>query len=203
MFTGIVETVGEVVSVARRADVLVVRVHAGALATGLPEGASVAVNGCCLTAFDVEAPLFTCELTAETLARTSFGQRLLPGQRVNLERPLRADGRFDGHIVQGHVDGIARVVGLHVAEHAAELVVAPPVDLARYLVEKGSVALDGVSLTVARLRASDFTIALIPYTLEHTTLGRLGPGDALNLEVDVIAKYVERLLGSAATGPQA
>lgn len=203
MFTGIVETVGEVVSVARRADVLVVRMHAGALATGLPEGASVAVNGCCLTAFDVEAPLFTCELTAETLARTSFGQRLLPGQRVNLERPLRADGRFDGHIVQGHVDGIARVVGLHVAEHAAELVVAPPVELARYLVEKGSVALDGVSLTVARLRASDFTIALIPYTLEHTTLGRLGPGDALNLEVDVIAKYVERLLGSAATGPQA
>ncbi len=195
MFTGIVESVGQVLSVARRGDVLVMRVRAGALADGLSQGASVAVNGCCLTAFEIEAQAFTCELTTETLARTAFGQRLLPGQLVNLERPMRADGRFDGHIVQGHVDGVARVVTLRAGAHAAELVVAAPEPLARYLVEKGSVTLDGVSLTVARLAATDFSIALIPYTLEHTTLGRLAPGDALNLEVDVIAKYVERLLG--------
>jgi riboflavin synthase len=203
MFTGIIETVGRVVSVSRRADVLVARLDAGALADGLPEGASVAVNGCCLTACDVQASIFTCELTAETLSRTAFGHHLLPDQAVNLERPLRADGRFDGHIVQGHVDGIARVVALQRGAHAAELVVTPPEGLARYLVEKGSVALDGVSLTVAQLRATDFTIALIPYTLEHTTLGRVTPGQALNLEVDVIAKYVERLLGQAAAGAQA
>ncbi len=194
MFTGIVEETGVVEGVQRREDVLAVRIAAETLASGLPEGGSIAVNGCCLTAVAVDARGFTAELTRETLARTAFGERLERGARVNLERPLRADGRLDGHIVQGHVDGVGRVIELRREEHAAELRVSVPAELRRYLVEKGSVALDGVSLTVARLGADDFTLALIPYTLDHTTLGGARAGEPLNVEVDVIAKYVERLL---------
>lgn len=204
MFTGIVEETGLVESAARRGDVLVVRIAAGPLVAGMPAGASIAVGGCCLTAVQVDPGGFTTELTRETLERTAFGTRLVPGARVNLERPLKADGRFDGHIVQGHVDGVGRVVELRRGDLSAELVVAAPPPLRRYLVEKGSVALDGVSLTVAALRDDDFTIALIPYTLEHTTLGDARPGAPLNVEVDVIAKYVERLLAAhaAAQGPR-
>jgi riboflavin synthase len=203
MFTGIVEGMGIVESAQPRADVLVVRIAAPAIVAGMPAGASIAVSGCCLTAVRVEAGGFTTELTRETLERTAFGERLRPGARVNLERPLKADGRFDGHIVQGHVDGVARVVELRRDELSAELVVASPPALRRYLVEKGSLALDGVSLTLASLREDDFTIALIPYTLEHTTLGEARPGARLNVEVDVIAKYVERLLAAHAAAPRA
>ena len=124
----------------------------------------------------------------------AFEQRLRPGARVNLERPLRADGRFDGHIVQGHVDGVGRVGELRRLGASAELVVAPPPELERYLVAKGSVAVDGVSLTIAALAAGCFTVALIPYTLENTTLGATGAGELVNLEADVVAKYVERLV---------
>ena len=194
MFTGIIEAMGTVTRATWREDVLVVRVDADTLAPGLPEGGSIAVNGCCLTAVDVDARGFLAELTRETLERTAFERRLVPGARVNLERPLRADGRFDGHIVQGHVDGVGRVVELRRDALSAELTASVPAALRRYLVEKGSVALDGVSLTVARLRPDDFTIALIPYTLDHTNLGSVQPGDDLNVEVDVVAKYVERLL---------
>ncbi len=194
MFTGIVEETGVVEGVQQREDVLAVRIAAETLASGLPEGGSIAVNGCCLTAVAVDARGFTAELTQETLARTAFRERLVRGARVNLERPLRADGRLDGHIVQGHVDGVGRVIELRREEHSAELRVSVPAVLRRYLVEKGSVALDGVSLTIARLGADDFTLALIPYTLDHTTLGGLRADEALNVEVDVIAKYVERLL---------
>lgn len=194
MFTGIIEAMGTVTRATWREDVLVVRVDADTLAPGLPEGGSIAVNGCCLTAVDVDARGFLAELTRETLERTAFERRLVPGARVNLERPLRADGRFDGHIVQGHVDGVGRVVELRRDALSAELAASVPAALRRYLVEKGSVALDGVSLTVARLRPDDFTIALIPYTLDHTNLGSVQPGDDLNVEVDVVAKYVERLL---------
>jgi len=202
MFTGIVEGMGIVESAQPRADVLVVRIAAGPLIAGMPAGASIAVGGCCLTAVRVDPGGFTTELTRETLERTAFGERLTPGARVNLERPLKADGRFDGHIVQGHVDGVARVVELRRDELSAELVVSAPRELRRYLVEKGSVALDGVSLTLASLREDDFTIALIPYTLEHTTLGDARPGGRLNVEVDVIAKYVERLLAAHARAPR-
>ena len=137
---------------------------------------------------------FACELTAETLRAHVLRPGPGRGARVNLERPLRADGRFDGHIVQGHVDGVGRVLALRRQGRSAELEVAPPAALERYLVEKGSVAVDGVSLTVAGLRAGAFSVALIPYTLERTTLATLRPGDPVNLEADVIAKYVERLL---------
>jgi riboflavin synthase len=142
----------------------------------------------------VDGGTFTCELTAETLARTAFGTILAPGRRVNLERPLRADGRFDGHIVQGHVDGVGVVRDLRRTGNAAELAVAAPPEVARYLVLKGSVAVDGISLTVAGLAADVFSVAVIPYTLEYTTLRDARAGDRVNLEADVIAKYVERLL---------
>jgi riboflavin synthase len=195
MFTGIVECIGTVTAAERRGDVLRVRVGASGL-DGLAPGGSIAVNGCCLTAVEVDAGGFTCELTGETLQRTAFGDRLRPGVRVNLERPMRADGRFDGHIVQGHVDGVGRVRELRRTGEAAELVVEPPPALERYLVGKGSIAVDGISLTVADLREGAFTVALIPYTLEATNLRDTRAGDLVNLEVDVIAKYVERLLAA-------
>ena len=194
MFTGIIEEVGRIATVEPRADVVAVEIEAGRVLEGLPLGGSIAVSGCCLTAVQVSPGRFRCDLTPETLARTRFGASLVPGMTVNLERPLRADGRFDGHIVQGHVDGIGRVVRLDRSGEAAELAVEAPSGLERYLVEKGSVAVDGVSLTVARLEGPVFTIALIPFTLEHTSLGALVPGDPVNLELDVLAKYVERLL---------
>ena len=194
MFTGIVEDMGTVMEVAREGDVVSVRIEGGTAIAGLPVGGSIAVNGCCLTAVTVKRSAFTCHLTEETLSRTAFGAVLRPGARVNLERPMRADGRFDGHIVQGHVDGVGKVVRLERGELAADLVVEAPAAIARYLVEKGSVTVDGVSLTVAALRARTFTVALIPYTLERTSLHAARPGTRVNLEVDVIAKYVERLV---------
>ena len=195
MFTGIVEGTGTVRSAERRGDVLVLRIEVGGLFGGLPLGGSIAVNGCCLTAVESDAQGFACELTGETLRRTAFDTRLRPGVLVNLERPMRADGRFDGHVVQGHVDGIGRVRELRHLGESAEITIAPPPELERYLVEKGSVAVDGVSLTVAAVRGSAFTVALIPYTLERTSLHAARPGTRVNLEVDVVAKYVERLLG--------
>jgi riboflavin synthase len=194
VFTGIVEEAGRIERAERRGDVLVVRAAAGRVLEGLAVGGSIAVAGCCLTAVDVDASGFGCELTEETLRRTAFERRLRPGALVNLERPMRADGRFDGHIVQGHVDAVGEAIGLERLGESAELRVRVPVEIERYLVMKGSVAVDGVSLTVAGLAPGSFTVALIPYTLEKTSLRDLGPGDPVNLEADVIAKYVERLL---------
>jgi riboflavin synthase len=163
----------------------------------LRPGGSIAVSGCCLTAVAVDPQGFACELAPETLARTAFGRRLRPGAAVNLERPLPADGRLDGHIVQGHVDGVGIIRDFRRRGGSAELTVGAPRPLQRYLAAKGSIAVDGVSLTVAALRGGAFTVALIPYTLQGTTLGDARPGDVVNLEVDVLAKYVERLLGAA------
>lgn len=196
MFTGIIEEVGRIVRVERRGDVVGIEIAAEHVLQGLPVGGSVAVSGCCLTAVRVDARTFDCELTPETLARTRFGETLAEGLAVNLERPMRADGRFDGHIVQGHVDTVGRVAGLARLGVSAELAVAAPADVLRYLVEKGSVTVEGVSLTVSRLQGDTFTIALIPFTLEHTSLGGLRTGDPVNLEIDVVAKYVERLLAA-------
>jgi len=197
MFTGVVEETGRVATAEQRGGLLVARVAARRVLEGLERGGSIAVDGCCLTAVEVDGQAFTCELTAETLARTAFADRLRAGARVNLERPMRADGRFDGHIVQGHVDGVGTVRALRREGEAAELEVALPPELERYVVEKGSIAVDGVSLTVAAVAPGLFRVALIPYTLEHTSLGEARAGGPLNLEVDVIAKYVERLLGAA------
>jgi riboflavin synthase len=194
MFTGIVEETGRVRAADHAGAVLRVEIDARVVRETLAPGSSIAVNGCCLTAVGLGDSGFTCELTAETLARTAFDERLQPGALVNLERPLRADGRFDGHIVQGHVDGLGRVAALRRQGEAAELEVEFPPELARYLVEKGSVAVDGISLTVAAQGPRAFTVAVIPYTLEHTNLVEARPGTRVNLEVDILAKYVERLL---------
>jgi len=194
MFTGIVEAMGVVRAAESRGDLLVLDLACDVRSLGVVAGGSIAVNGCCLTAVAVSAHGFTCELTPETLRRTSFGGRLRPEVRVNLERPMRADGRFDGHIVQGHVDGVGCVAGVVALGESVEMSIDVPPDLERYLARKGSVAVEGVSLTVADLRPGAFTVALIPYTLEHTTLGSARTGDAMNIETDIIAKHVERLL---------
>jgi riboflavin synthase len=200
VFSGIVEGTGTIERAERRGDVLAARVATPALPAGLAPGGSIAVNGCCLTAVEVHPAGFVCELTEETLRRTAFERRLRPGVRVNLERPLKADGRFDGHIVQGHVDGVGRVLAIRRLGETAEMDLELPEALERYVVEKGSIAVDGVSLTVAGLRPGAFTVALIPYTLEVTAFKDARVGDAVNLEADVIAKYVERLLAARGGG---
>lgn len=188
MFTGIVEDRGSVRTLAPRFEVA-----CGAELAAAAIGDSVAVNGVCLTVVARPDAGLAFDLTSETLARTSLG-RLAVGDPVNLERPLAADGRFGGHLVQGHVDGVGTVVAVERDPTGATLRVAVPAVLARYLVEKGSVAIDGVSLTIARHGGGTIDIALIPHTLAHTTLGAARVGDPVNLEVDVIAKYVESML---------
>lgn len=201
MFTGIVEEVGEVVDSRTDDDVVVLTVRA-ALAGGVRHGESVAVNGCCLTAVVDSAAdgVLTLELVPETLKRTSLGA-VGTGSRVNLERAVPAGGRLDGHIVQGHVDGIGTLVSRTPGARSEELRFSLPAELARYVVEKGSIAVDGVSLTVAAVYPDGFGVALIPTTLTDTTLGARAPGDPVNLEVDVIAKYVERMTAGYLQGP--
>jgi len=168
-----------------------------ALAAELAEGDSVAVNGVCLTATGVTADGFSADVMEETLRRTALGT-LDPGAPVNLELPLRAADRLGGHFVQGHVDGVGTVSSVEDEGFAKLVEIEADPGLMRYVVEKGSIAVDGVSLTVASLGEGAFGVSLIPETLERTTLGRAGPGDSVNLEVDVLAKYVERLVGATA-----
>ena len=200
MFTGIVEELGEVVGLQPGADSARITVRGPLVTEGARPGASIAVDGVCLTATDLDGGTFTADVMAETLRRTTLGG-LRPGARVKLERPLAADGRFGGHIVQGHVDGVGTVTGRTPGDRWEVVRVALPADLARYVVEKGSIAVDGVSLTVAAVDDADgpgFTVSLIPETLARTTLGVRGPGEPVNLEVDVLAKYVERMLARPA-----
>ena len=201
MFTGIVEGTARVREVRRSApgpsaagSVARLFIDAAPRLGGGPlrTGESIAVNGVCLTAVALEPGGFVADLSAETLARTTLG-RLAPGAAVNLERPVPVTGRLGGHIVQGHVDGVGRVVALRDAVEGRRLEIAPPPDLARYIVDKGSIAVDGVSLTVAGMTGGRFGVALVPHTCAVTTLGSLEPGADVNLEVDILAKYVERL----------
>jgi riboflavin synthase len=192
MFTGLVEGQGTIAAVHPQSGGTRLTVTAPWL-DDVAEGDSVAVNGCCLTAAEVTGDGFTADLVAETLRRTTLG-RLAPGDTVNLERPLTAGARLGGHIVQGHVDGVGEVLAVTPAGDGAEITVGLDPGLARYVVEKGSIAVDGVSLTVAGTGPDRFTVALIPTTLAVTTLGARRPGDQVQLEVDVVAKYVERLL---------
>jgi riboflavin synthase len=193
MFTGIVERMGIVAEVGDAGGKRRFAIEAGGLAADLAVGDSVAVNGVCLTAVATAGERFTVEAVDETLARSNLGE-LRVGSPVNLERPLRADGRFDGHIVQGHVDGVGRVRSLTREGASIRVWIDAPPGLRRYLAEKGSVAVDGVSLTVSGVDAAGCEVVLIPHTLEVTLFGRRHSGDAVNLEVDVIAKYVERML---------
>ena len=184
MFTGIVEELGEVAS--REGAKL--RLHATTVLEGSGLGASIAVNGCCLTLVDSGEGWWEADVSDETYARTNLGD-LQPGDPVNLERPVRLEDRLGGHLVQGHVDAVGEIV-----DPVPDLRIRVPEPLLRYIVEKGSITVDGVSLTVVDVLADGFTVALIPHTAEVTTLGRRGPGDLVNLEVDVMAKYAERLL---------
>ena len=206
MFTGIVEELGEVVAVERLPDAARLTVRGPLVTAAASHGDSIAVNGVCLTVTDSSDKTFTADVMAETLHRTGLGG-LSPGSPVNLERPVELGGRLGGHLVQGHADGTGEILSRTPGEHWDVVRIATPPGLARYVVLKGSITVDGVSLTVSALGGPPggtegaepwFEVSLIPTTLEMTTLGRLQPGSRVNLEVDVIAKYVESLL---AAGP--
>ncbi|WNI33120.1 riboflavin synthase [Streptomyces sp. ITFR-6] len=201
MFTGIVEELGEVTAVENLGDSSRFRLRGPVVTEGAKHGDSIAVNGVCLTVVDHGGQEFTADVMAETLNRSSLGA-LRAGSRVNLERPMAVGGRLGGHIVQGHVDGTGRIVERKPSENWEIVKVSLPAELTRYVVEKGSITVDGVSLTVVDAGPDYFTISLIPTTLALTTLGHKEPGDPVNLEVDVIAKYVERLLGHRAQEPE-
>jgi riboflavin synthase len=207
MFTGLVEYVGtiesiELSNVGARPDSsgtrpdqtgASIRVHAGPLAEGLAKSGSIAVNGCCLTAVDISKETFAADLSGETLRRTSLGE-MKPGIRVNLERPLTAMKELGGHFVQGHVDGVGRVARLEAEGANWWFGVQVPGDLARYIAMKGSIALDGISLTVAGWHDGIVETAIIPFTYEHTNLSSLKVGNPVNVECDVLAKYVECMI---------
>ena len=195
MFTGIVEELGEIRELAELGDSVRLTVRGPRVVVGARHGDSVAVNGVCLTVVRADGETFTADVMRETLDRSCLGA-LTPGDPVNLERPMRLDGRLGGHLVQGHVDGTGRIESREHSEHWDVVRISLPTDLARYVVVKGSITVDGVSLTVASVDDESFTVSVIPTTLELTTLGHKQVGDPVNLEVDVIAKYVERLLAS-------
>ena len=193
MFTGIVEELGTVAAVEDQGDAIRLGIRAATVLEGTGLGDSISVNGCCLTVTSIDGDTWTADVMQETLDKTSlYGVR--PGDAVNLERAVTADKRLGGHIVQGHVDGVGEVVSRTPSEHWEVVEIAMPEALSRYLVDKGSITVDGVSLTVVEAGTDRFTVSLIPETLARTTLGGRRPGDRVNLEVDVIAKHVEKLL---------
>ncbi|WP_432585992.1 riboflavin synthase [Streptomyces sp. HD1123-B1] len=206
MFTGIVEELGEIVAVENLGDASRFLVRGPVVTDGAKHGDSIAVNGVCLTVVDrQEGPAggeFSADVMAETLNRSSLGA-LTVGSRVNLERPMALGGRLGGHLVQGHVDGTGTIVERTPSEHWEIVRISLPAGLGRYVVEKGSITVDGISLTVVDADPDSFTVSLIPTTLALTTLGVKQPGDPVNLEVDVVAKYVERMLGDRAQSPAA
>ena len=202
MFTGIIEELGTIRSIRRGAASAVLSIGAEAVLSDLRIGDSVAVNGVCLTATGVDRSGFTADVMHETLQRSSLGA-LGPGSRVNLERAMAADGRFGGHMVAGHIDGTGTITETRRDDNAVWYTVSAAPSLLRYIVEKGSIAIDGISLTVAAVEADRFFVSVIPHTAAVTVLGRKQPGDIVNLETDLIGKYVEKLLRPAAdTAPK-
>jgi riboflavin synthase len=193
MFTGIVEELGTVTAVEDQGDAIRLTIASDVTLSDAGLGDSIAVNGCCLTVAERTDATWTADVMAETLAKTSIGE-LAVGDRVNLERAVTAEKRLGGHVVQGHVDAVGEVVARTPSEHWEIVEIAMPADLGKYLVDKGSITVDGTSLTVVEAGDSTFTVSLIPETLARTTLGFRAPGDKVNLEVDVIAKHVEKLV---------
>lgn len=200
MFTGIVEELGTVAEVEDQGDAIRLTLRADVTLADAALGDSIAVNGCCLTVAERTPDTWTADVMAETLAKTSLGG-LAAGDRVNLERAVTAEKRLGGHVVQGHVDGVGRIVGRNPSEHwdLVEIGLPEEPDLARYLVDQGSITVDGTSLTVVSAGERSFTVSLIPETLARTTLGFRKPGDPVNLEVDVLAKHVEKLVRAYTT----
>ena len=199
MFTGLIEEVGTLRAVRRGAHSAVLSIGAETVLSDLKIGDSVAVNGVCLTATTVDAGGFTADVMHETLNRSSLGA-LVPGSPVNLERAMAADGRFGGHIVSGHIDGTGTIASQKREDNAVWVKIKTPAPLLRYIVEKGSIAIDGVSLTVAAVTDTDFSVSIIPHTGTQTILLGKKPGDPVNLECDVIGKYVEKLTAPHKTG---
>jgi riboflavin synthase len=195
MFTGIIEEVGRVDDIDVKGKQRRLTVSCSTLARELKQGDSISVSGTCLTAVEISKNSFAADLAQETWARTSFS-RLQPGALVNLELPMRANGRFDGHIVQGHVDGTGTLVALRPISGGKDFLlnITVPSELTRYIVAKGSLSIEGISLTVAGIDGLAAQFAIVPHTAEMTNLPSLKPGDPVNLEVDVIAKYVEKML---------
>jgi riboflavin synthase len=199
MFTGIVEELGTVEHVEDQGDAVRLTIGAKTVLDDVRPGDSIAVNGCCLTVVDSTAGTWTADVMRETLDQTSLrGAR--PGDRVNLERAVTPTTRLGGHIVQGHVDGVGQVASREPSEHWEVVEISMPTSLAKYVVHKGSITVDGVSLTVVAATEDRFTVSLIPETLTRTTLGHRRPGDLVNLETDVIARHVEKLVGVHASG---
>jgi riboflavin synthase len=197
MFTGIVEELGTVAGVEDQGDAIRLTIHAEHVLADAGLGDSIAVNGCCLTVAERDGDTWTADVMQETLDKTSLAG-VQPGDRVNLERAVTPTTRLGGHIVQGHVDGVGTIASRTPSEHWEVVDVTMPTDLARSLVDKGSVTVDGVSLTVVEARDDGFSVSLIPETLARTTLGARRPGDRVNLEVDILAKHVEKLLAAQA-----
>ena len=197
MFTGIVEEVGRVTRIEQRGENRRITIAAQNTPAELSSGDSVAVSGVCLTALDIKPGSFCADLAPETWVRTSFS-RMHEGALVNLELPMKADGRFGGHIVQGHVDGVGKLIELERIADSENwwLHIELPGDVEKYVVFKGSICIEGISLTVAKLEGRNCTVAIIPHTVEMTNLNSLKPGDAVNLEVDLIAKYVEKMMAN-------
>ena len=195
MFTGIIEEVGRVASIIQEHGNRRLTISSSKLVKELGKGNSIAVSGVCLTAVEITPKSFAADLAAETWERTSFS-RIKKGALVNLELPMQANGRFGGHIVQGHVDGTGKFLALDPIPDADDywLHIEIPPELARYVIFKGSLSIEGISLTVAKIEGTGVTVAIIPHTVEMTNLKSLKPGDPVNLEVDVIAKYVEKML---------
>lgn len=193
MFTGLVEEVGTIVSIVENGANHRITIKAPVSAKELEQGNSVAVSGVCLTALDIKPDTFCADLAKETWTRTSFS-RITEGAEINLELPLKVDARMGGHIVQGHVDGTGRLAGLQPIANADDfwLLIDIPEDLDKYVVFKGSIAIEGISLTVAKLEGLRLTIAIIPHTIKMTNLKSLKPGDPVNIETDIVAKYLEK-----------
>jgi riboflavin synthase len=197
MFTGIIEELGQVAAIDINGQNRRLTVASSRLVKELKQGDSISVSGVCLTAVEISHSSFTCDLAQETWRRTSFS-RLISKSPVNLELPMRANGRFDGHVVQGHVDGVGIVISFEKVPDGSDYVlqITVPSEITRYIVAKGSLAIEGISLTVAAIDGTTVTVAIIPHTAEVTNLRSLKPGDPVNLEVDVIAKYVEKMIGA-------
>jgi riboflavin synthase len=195
MFTGIIEELGSVEAIEDQGDAVRLSVRGPLVVSDAGDGDSIAVNGCCLTVASHDGEVFTADVMRETLDKTSLGA-FRPGTRVNLERAVTAEKRLGGHIVQGHVDGTAEILSRTPSEHWEVVEVGLPGGMGRYLVDKGSITVDGVSLTVVTVTDDSFTVSLIPETLARTTLGIKQPGETVNLEVDVIAKHVEKFVSA-------
>ncbi len=193
MFTGIIDGIGQAVGISRRSGGMSLQVELGQLADGVRAGDSIAVNGVCLTAAALNGTKADFDVSKETLGKTTL-KEIRPGAGVNLERAMAADGRFGGHIVQGHIDGVGRIAAIRKDGEFAVFTIEPPVELMDEIIVKGSIAIDGISLTVAAVRERSFDVALIPQTLSRSTWGKAVPGQAVNIETDILIKAVRKQL---------